>query len=145
MKSIIFILFIGIFYAANICNAQNKPVNSKEKNKIRLCNLTDTIVHITEINRLMEEGCDRIIYTDAEGKELKLTRYIFNYTPAVGEVSHFQQVDGDRLNDTIKTWLRNIKVGDKIFIAQLMSKMDFSTEKPPMGHGDATRIYKIVE
>jgi hypothetical protein len=146
MKALLFTLILSIFFAIGICKAQNKPaINSKEKKLISLCNLKDTIIHIAELNKLMAEGCDRIIYTDIEGNELKLTRYLFYYAPAKGEVSHFQQVEGDRINATIKNWLKNIKVGDKIFISQLKGRMDFSTEKPPMGHGDASKIYKIVE
>jgi hypothetical protein len=142
MKAVFFALIISIFFTINICNAQSKSVSdNKAKNQISLCNLKGTKIHLDEINKLMADGCDKIIYTDAGGKSLPLIKYVIAISPAKGGNSYFEQVIGNKLTTTITERLGKLNTGDLITIAQVVDAKSTSTVKS----GNATIMYKIIE
>lgn len=147
------ILFIAaIFLFTNICSAQ------KPKESVILCNLpgkkiapedvkmpVDSLsqqVSLAEIKQFLASDCDRIIYTNAAGDELKISRFMFAYTYKSNGNSNFEQAKGSRLTNTMKERLKNAAPGDKIMVAVNFKE---PSGNPPAVTPKAIILYKIVE
>src|SRR5687768_6139760 len=100
MKQLLIILTLSIFFNSYICKAQNP--NSKFS--INICNTTDSLIHFSELSKLTDDDCDKIIYTDAAGNKLWLKSYVIAFSPKHGN-EHFESVIGDRLTESIKSKL----------------------------------------
>ena len=115
MKPAIFILFLSIFYTGHICKAQN----AAGKYKICNYNIADKKVPAEQILKFTQDDCGRLIYTDAEGNEYKITEYTFAMAPKKGGNAYFEMVKGDMLTNTIKEKLKTAKPDDMMVLAQI--------------------------
>lgn len=144
MKINLLFILLSIFSVNTICKAQSKSViSSKEKHQLSICNYKYSVLKINDLLKLSEEGCDRVVYMDANGNELKLDKFLIAHIPKGGLNSSFEEITGDRLSENFKARLSKIKAGDKIMISHV-SSVDKS-QNAPAYKGNVTRFYKIVE
>ncbi|RYD76275.1 MAG: hypothetical protein EOP53_14990 [Sphingobacteriales bacterium] len=139
IKLIAAFLFTSIFFGFDICHAQNTPELSKPTHKINICNITDTVIHLSEISKITGDS-SRIFYTDASGNVQKLDKYMIAISPKHGN-AYFETGLGVWLSKRMKEHFKKAKVGDLVVITHVDE--DKSTAKS--FSGNATKLYKIAE
>lgn len=126
-------LFFTFTFIASIFSASHIYSAKKPKESVIFCNLpgkkivpqdvnmpVDSIskqISLSDIKQFLESGCNKLVYTNFKGEELKVTNFVFAYTYKSTNQTFFEQTRNNRLTNSMIRRLKDAVPGDKIMIA----------------------------